>query len=53
MKNWIVLWHHNQRLGSIENTDKHMTDLHKQFSMSLIQQDATGTIHYEILEVMI
>ena len=45
---YIVLWKDNRRIGSIELTNNNLAELKKQFYLSLIQTDITGTQHYNV-----
>lgn len=48
---WIVLWKDGGRAGSVGLTKKNLDELNRQFYLSLIQTDNTGTKHYNILGV--
>ena len=51
-KKWIVLWVKGGRIGSFKNQKKTLQLLKEKFSMSLIQTDITGTLHYTIFGVI-
>ena len=46
---YIVLWKNNGRVGSVELTPENLTQLKQEFCLMLIQTDATGTQHYDVL----
>lgn len=46
---WIVLWKNNMRIGSVEFTPENSAAIREQFVVTLIQRDASGTIHWEVL----
>jgi hypothetical protein len=48
MTKFIVLWINNNRLGSVDLTEKNMQEVKRSFKTSLIQEDFTGTVHLEI-----
>ena len=48
MKQYIVLWKDNQRLGSVEKKPGYLPHLEKLFVLREIQTDDTGTVHYEV-----
>ena len=47
-KQWIVFWHNNLRLGSVELNESNLNESKKLMYMHLIQRDMTGTEHYEV-----
>lgn len=49
MKKWLVLWKDNGRIGSVELTPENLAYLKQRFCMDLIQRDATGTEHWNVL----
>jgi hypothetical protein len=51
VKSYIVLWRNNGRIGSVTKTEENLTQLKRDFFLSLIQEDVTGTHHYEVLGV--
>ena len=48
MKEYIVLWKDNGRIGSVEHTPDNLKTLKSQFCLDLIQTDMTGTVHYNV-----
>ena len=49
MEKWIVLYLKNARIASFELTNENEKNLQKTFVLCLIQQDITGTKHYNVL----
>jgi hypothetical protein len=49
MKKWIVLWVHGGRIASFPLTINNFDILSRTFYLSLEQQDASGTVHYNVL----
>ena len=48
-KKWLVLWVNNRRIGSFELTPANMRFFHERYHMMLLQQDMSGTQHWELL----
>lgn len=50
-KEWIVLYTNGGRIGSFKKSDLMLKILKTKFNMSLIQEDITGTLHYNVFYV--
>jgi len=48
---YIVFWINNRRIGSAEKTAYNIMQALDLMRLSFIQEDITGTIHYEIRSV--
>lgn len=46
---WLVIWVNNRRMGSVELTDANRAHIQAKFNTYLIQIDATGTEHWEMV----
>ena len=47
-KQWLVFWKNNARIGSLEKTEANLRQMKSICDLQLIQEDATGTVHYEV-----
>lgn len=47
-KQYYVFWKGEQRMGSVNKTDRNFNHMNDQFHMRLIQKDASGTEHWDV-----
>jgi hypothetical protein len=50
-KPYIVLYVKNYRVGSVEKSSQALTYFAKHFVLNKIQEDVTGTMHFNVLGV--
>jgi hypothetical protein len=48
-RQWLVLWARGGRVGSVELTEENKQRINQEFCTSLIQRDASGTEHWNII----
>lgn len=48
---YLVFYVKGARIASIKKTEKILTDLNSKLYLSLIQEDITGTVHYNVLGI--
>lgn len=47
-KKWLVFWKNNGRIGSLPKTDANLRQMKSICNLTLIQEDISGTVHYEV-----
>ena len=52
-KKWIVFWKNGGRIGSIELNDSNWIKVKKLFHYSVIQTDISGTIHINVMGLLV